>query len=147
MKGLYLNSLGIATPLGIGKRQVNENLISGSTAGLLQRGGFVKDKQVFLGEVAHPLPEMPAHLQDFDTRNCRMLILALDEIRDEVDRTITRFGRDRVAVVLGTSTSGMEEGEIAFSERLRHFHMLSKRQAAQLSSWRATWDWTALPTL
>ena len=119
MKGLYLNALGIATPLGVGKRQVSENLISGSTAGLSQRGDFVNDKQIVLGEVTHPLPDMPAHLQDFDTRTCRMLILALDEIRDEVDRTIARFGRGRVAVVLGTSTSGMEEGEIAFSERLR----------------------------
>jgi len=45
--------------------------------------------------------------------NNALLRLALDEIRPEVDRAIAAHGAARVAIVLGTSTSGIAEGERA----------------------------------
>ncbi|MBT7286717.1 MAG: beta-ketoacyl-[acyl-carrier-protein] synthase family protein [Rhodospirillaceae bacterium] len=119
MTNLYLSAVGLATPLGVGKGEVCENLINGSTAGLRLHDDYIKGSEVLLGEVTQPLPEMPAHLSTFDSRNCRMLILALQEIAAEVEATVQRFGRDRIAIVLGTSTSGLDEGEAAFSQRVK----------------------------
>ncbi|WP_146909563.1 beta-ketoacyl-ACP synthase [Arenimonas daejeonensis] len=51
-------------------------------------------------------------------RNNALIELALAPIRAEVERAVDRYGPDRVAVVLGTSTSGVGESERAH----RAFH-------------------------
>jgi 3-oxoacyl-[acyl-carrier-protein] synthase-1 len=42
-----------------------------------------------------------------------LALLALSEMRPAVDAAIARFGPSRVAIVVGTSTSGLPEGEAA----------------------------------
>jgi 3-oxoacyl-[acyl-carrier-protein] synthase-1 len=42
-----------------------------------------------------------------------MMIAAADEIRGDIERAISRHGRERIAVVMGTSTSGMDVVEQA----------------------------------
>lgn len=59
-------------------------------------------------EVNFPCPRVfSAHR----SRNNQLLLAALAQIRPAVDAAIARVGRDRVAVVLGTSTSGLDEGD------------------------------------
>jgi 3-oxoacyl-[acyl-carrier-protein] synthase-1 len=48
-----------------------------------------------------------------------MMLLALTEIEAELRAAMTRFGPDRIAVILGTSTAGIAEGETSFAERRR----------------------------
>ena len=45
------------------------------------------------------------------SRNNQLLLAALAQIQPAVEAAIARVGRDRVAVVLGTSTSGLDEGD------------------------------------
>ena len=52
------------------------------------------------------LPAIPDTFRDHRSRNNQLLLAALAQIQPQVDRAIARYGRDRVAVVLGTSTSG-----------------------------------------
>lgn len=61
----------------------------------------------------------PAPLAAFACRNTRLAELALrqDGFGQAVAAAVARHGPDRVAVVLGTSTSGIEETEQAWSRR------------------------------
>ncbi|BDG70572.1 beta-ketoacyl-ACP synthase [Roseomonas fluvialis] len=63
--------------------------------------------------------EPPAPLAAFACRNTRLVELALrqDGFADAVAAAVARHGADRVAVVLGTSTSGIEETEQAWARR------------------------------
>ena len=56
-------------------------------------------------------------LVDFDCRNNRLAQLGLetDGFANAVEAAATRYGRDRVAVILGTSTSGIRESEIGYA--------------------------------
>ncbi|OHX10887.1 beta-ketoacyl-[acyl-carrier-protein] synthase II [Chromobacterium sphagni] len=54
------------------------------------------------------------------SRNNALLLAALEDIRPAVDDAISRFGPDRVGVVLGTSTSGIGESEAAFAAARRN---------------------------
>src|SRR6185295_10851130 len=65
------------------------------------------------------LPPLPSALAHFDCRNNRMMLLALSEIENELRDAIARFGAHRIAVILGTSTAGIAEGEAAYAERKR----------------------------
>ena len=58
-----------------------------------------------------PLPER--------SRNNQLALAALSEIKPVVDAAIERFGADRIGLVIGTSTSGMAEGEAALRQYVR----------------------------
>lgn len=59
------------------------------------------------------LPVIPTRLIQYDCRNNRLLLSALDQIESSVGTAIARYGADRIGVVVGTSTSGIAEGETA----------------------------------
>ena len=62
---------------------------------------------------------LPGRLQRFDCRNNRLaqLGMAQDGFMDAVAACVGRWGRRRVGLFLGTSTSGMLETEIAYRHR------------------------------
>ncbi|HEV7633495.1 MAG TPA: beta-ketoacyl-[acyl-carrier-protein] synthase family protein [Steroidobacteraceae bacterium] len=78
------------------------------------------DLATCVGEVAGVEAEqIPAALRDFDCRNNRLAHLALrqDGFDDAVRAAAARWGRQRVGVYLGTSTSGILQTEIAYRHR------------------------------
>jgi 3-oxoacyl-[acyl-carrier-protein] synthase-1 len=62
---------------------------------------------------------LPATLRRFDCRNNRLAQLGIQEdgFIDEVAACVGRWGRQRVGLFLGTSTSGMLDTEIAYRRR------------------------------
>ncbi|MGZ0079635.1 beta-ketoacyl-ACP synthase [Methylomonas sp. YC3] len=74
-----------------------------------------------VGEVASPLPEIRPSLQAYDCRNARLALKALaqGDFRANVERAIASYGKARVGLVLGTSTSGIYDSENAYSHLLQ----------------------------
>lgn len=74
----------------------------------------------YIGRVAG-VEEAPvgSDLADFDCRNNRLAQIALqaDGFVEAVAGAVKRYGSERVAVVMGSSTSGVGEGEIAYRKR------------------------------
>ena len=114
---LYLTALGIANPLGRGKRAVAEKLFAGSRAGLVEQADRIPGRTVRVGAFPGTLPAVPDRLAHYDCRNNRLALAALDEIEPCIDAAIRRYGADRIAIVMGTSTAGMAEGEAAVRAR------------------------------
>ena len=74
----------------------------------------------FVGEVAGvDAVQLPQHLARFDCRNNRLAQLALeqDNFSAAVDAAADKYGRDRVGVFVGTSTSGILQTELAYRRR------------------------------
>jgi len=76
--------------------------------------------QTYIGEVPGlDKVQMPAHMQDYDCRNNRLAQLGLTQ--DGFDQTVLaaaqKYGKDRIGVFIGTSTSGILETELAFRNR------------------------------
>jgi 3-oxoacyl-[acyl-carrier-protein] synthase-1 len=110
---LFVEACGLATPIGCGKRAVAAALFSPGTSGLTAERTLAGGRTVAVGAVTADLPQLPNALRDLDCRNNRLMLLALEEIADEVAAAKARFGAERVAVVTGTSTSGIDAGEDA----------------------------------
>jgi 3-oxoacyl-[acyl-carrier-protein] synthase I len=115
---VYLNALGLITPLGREKDEVARNLFKGSRAGLIERNDLLPQRPVRVGVAPWTLPELPNHLAHLDCRNNRLALAALNQIAASIENMIGRVGSHRVAVVMGTSTSGIAEGEQALASRL-----------------------------
>jgi 3-oxoacyl-[acyl-carrier-protein] synthase-1 len=71
--------------------------------------------ETFSGAVPEPLEAPGASLQAYDTRLLRICLRSLDELPLEALRR--KWGADRVAIVLGTSTAGIAETERAWGIR------------------------------
>ncbi|MFZ6177436.1 beta-ketoacyl-ACP synthase [Nannocystis pusilla] len=74
-----------------------------------------------VGAIPTPLPPLPGFLGPVrDTRQTRIAAVALAELQAPLDRARARWGSDRVAVVLGTSTGGIEASETAYAHAQAH---------------------------
>lgn len=114
---VYLSALGILSALGRGKEQVRDNLFAGLRPGVVSRDDLLVDgKSVYVGQVDGPLPTGPIGQSRYSSRNFGLSIAAVDEIRDDIDDVISRYGRARIAVVMATCTSGIAEGELAIAK-------------------------------
>lgn len=116
---LYLRDCGIVTALGAGKQAVATALLSGRADALVQRDDLLPNRPVRVGAVTRALPRLPTALAVYDSRNNRLMQAALLEIADAIEDAKARYGRDRIAVVLGTSTAGIGDGEIALAAQAR----------------------------
>jgi len=112
-----LPHLGIAAPVGIGKAAVASAVFAGSRHGIVPRDDLLPNRRLHVGAVTAELPTVAPHLARFDSRNNRLMLAALAEIAEPIQAMIRRQGRDRIAVVLGTSTSGLAESEAAYAAR------------------------------
>ena len=111
---IYFSAVGMVNALGNQVNEIADNLSAGYSPGLSLQDQWLTSKQpIWLGKVLNELPEVPDSLARHRSRNNQLLMAALQQIRPEIDRAIQQYGKDRVAVVMGTSTSGIAEGEEA----------------------------------
>ncbi|PCJ59690.1 MAG: beta-ketoacyl-[acyl-carrier-protein] synthase II [Planctomycetota bacterium] len=114
----YLNALGIINSLGDNQKDVLGRILNGSPNGLVASRGYIENETVFVGVVSYPLPEVPKSLSKLNCRNNQLLLSAYNQIKDDIQEAIDEYGLDRVAVIIGSSTSGIAEGEVAIKEKL-----------------------------
>ena len=117
-EAVYLNALGLINALGTGKQDVGERLFSGDISGMQMREEFLVDQAVMTGAVESPLPPIDVKFNRYDSRNNRMLLAAMQEIEPDIRMTIEKYGPDRVAVILGTSTSGISDNEPGIAKKV-----------------------------
>jgi len=72
-----------------------------------------------VGAVPDTIPALPPSLSAWDSRTARLAVAGLDEILPAVSRAVARHGADRVALIVGTTTSGLARTEDAYHELRR----------------------------
>lgn len=109
---IYISAVGMINALGNTTDEIATNLTRGVAPGMRAREGWLQGRpDAVLGGVEGELPPIPEAFSAHRTRNNQLLLAALAQIQPQVDDAIARFGQDRVAVVMGTSTSGLDEGD------------------------------------
>ena len=71
-----------------------------------------------LGEINNKLPKIPDEFKKYNSRNNRIALSVLDQIEPEIKTAINRYGSDKVAVIVGTSTSGISDAETALKKKM-----------------------------
>ncbi|HEX9395804.1 MAG TPA: beta-ketoacyl-[acyl-carrier-protein] synthase family protein [Burkholderiales bacterium] len=116
--GCYIQAVGIVSALGEGVEATRRALLKGDASGMRVEPGWLPQAPACVGRVSAPLADLPAGMQEYDCRNNRLLAAAAAQIRPQLDALADRYGRRRIAVVIGTSTSGIAAGETAMLARL-----------------------------
>src|SRR5450631_1105899 len=116
MKPLLLKTFTATSCIGTGVNAILQSLLE-QRSGLASCKFETVDIDTHIGEVAGVDEErLPEKLSTFDCRNNRLAELALkqDGFFEAVQRAAERWGRRRVGVVLGTSTAGILQTELAY---------------------------------
>ncbi|MDQ1831289.1 beta-ketoacyl-ACP synthase [Massilia scottii] len=109
---LYLNECGIVCALGDSHEQVKRALFAGQS-GIAPTDAWSPGRVLPLGRVLTALPDDAALPLGQRSRNNRLALAALAQIRAAVDAAVLRYGSNRIGIVIGTSTSGIAETEAA----------------------------------
>lgn len=113
---MYLGRPGVLSALGSGiEHTVSALLDPAVPSPLACADGWVAGRRPPLGAVTLPLRPFPAGLpEQFASRNNQLLWHAMSGLEPALARAVERFGAARIGVILGTSTSGVDENLPAF---------------------------------
>lgn len=116
---VYIHACGSHSALGKEISDIHQSLSGKKKSSMRTEGGWLNDgKSTVVGKAEGELPAVPPRLSAFNTRNNQLVLSALQQIEPKIEEAKTKYGADRIAVVVGTSTSGISDGEIALSEKL-----------------------------
>ncbi len=123
----YLNHCGIVCALGANLDEVRHRLLVEERSGLSMTERWSKGRSLPLGVVQSALPSLSHLPLALQSRNNQLALAALDQIRPAITQAIAQYGADRIAIVVGTSTSGISETETAL--RSQHANNATQNDA------------------
>jgi 3-oxoacyl-[acyl-carrier-protein] synthase-1 len=112
MSAIYLQDMAWISALGRGGA-AREALFAGEPGGVAPTDQYTPGRVLHLGRVAETLPSLDQHPVAFRSRTNALLAALLPQLRPAVDAARERFGPQRIAVVLGVSAAGLQEGVAA----------------------------------
>ena len=115
---LYLNDLGLLCATGSSKSDLLKRLLMGDRSGLVLSDTF--GPTTIVGQITSELPLIDTQYSLYQCRNNQLLLAALSQIKATVDKMMAKFGNDRIGIVLGTSTSGVRNTELALDYLTKH---------------------------
>lgn len=117
--------------LGSSASDLKNALISTENT-LLKRDDLIAEKSVWVGAYTAPLLQtVPEELQLNDSRNLRFALTALASIQDQMLAYTAQFPKNRLAIILGTSTSGIADSEpvlATYFQNASHSAILHQKQ-------------------
>lgn len=125
---VFLNELGMVCALGCGLESVRANLFAGISPGMRPTERYSPGRELMLGMVDTPVPDLSHLPLPLRSRNNGLLALALQQIRPQIEARLAGTDRARIAVIIGTSTSGIAECESAVKLQMQtgqfpdHYH-------------------------
>lgn len=111
---LFATACGVVCPLGSNPAEIGAALVE-ARQGFVPVSDLIAGRTIPVGAVLADLPKTPPAALAWDCRNNRLMLAALRQIEPAITDAVARHGSDRVAVVLGTSTAGIAEGDRAFA--------------------------------
>ena len=101
--------------LGDNIEEIYKNTIIGTSTNFEVTENLIKEKPVRIATVKSSLPEISN--PDYDLRCNKLLLKACEPIKNDIENTINKYGKENVAVLVATTNSGVEE-----YEKTQNFH-------------------------
>jgi len=118
---IYLNELGLACALGSDKKTVLANFLAGEQSFMKADNSF--GIETVIGKVHAKLPDLTQYGDYQNSRNNQLALLAFEQIAEKLSQVKSILGKEKdsevnIAVVIGTSTSGIASGEQSMQQYL-----------------------------
>ncbi len=115
---IYINDWAMNCALGDNKKIIKQALGNAGRSNMCLEKGWLNDgKQTVVGKIKTPLTDVEAVS---NTRNNKIAYAVLQQMQSSVEKAINDYGSDRIAVIVGTSTSGVSDAERAMAYKIEH---------------------------
>lgn len=117
---VYLNHLGIICSMGDNPASIRQALFNRGERCLTSTDDYSPGRTLPLGVVNSPLPLLDTGFANQQTRTNQLMAAALEQIQPALEEARKDIDPLRIGIVLGTSTSGIAEGEAAIAHHQQH---------------------------
>ena len=137
LSNIYIHAYDGICALGTGRAAIQQKLFEAQQAPTdgVQSSAFSPNAPMFLGLAAPEctsLESLPTHTpKQFKSRNNALLYHAFLQLESEWQRLSQGIARHRIAVILGSSNSGIAQGEAALLSQEHHQHLPAEYCYAQ----------------
>ncbi|NNG41431.1 beta-ketoacyl-ACP synthase [Pseudoalteromonas sp. NEC-BIFX-2020_002] len=114
---LFISHYAMINALGRDNQSIKRNLLAGNQSGIVSNDTLLNEGPIFVGAVQGELPTLNDRAIEFQTRNNQLAALAIAQLADPIAELKQQYGAQRIAVIVGTSTSGIAQGEQAMKAR------------------------------
>lgn len=115
----YLSKPGMICALGANTEEISEQLFSDTPTPLGLNTNYANNKAP-VGQVSAALPDLVLLPKAHQSRNNQLLMAAAQQLDSDIQSAIQQYGRGRIAVIIGTSTSGIAEAELAITYHMEN---------------------------
>lgn len=117
---IYINDYAITSPLGYGVDETRKNLFSGISPGMGPTDKYSPGRTLYLGRVNDVLPDLAQTPIKHRSRNNQLLLASFNQIEDRFFLLSSGIEKSRIAVIIGSSTSGISDEEEVFPYALEN---------------------------
>lgn len=110
---IFINAVNGMCSIGNNSVEIEQNLFTPDTQGLQLSEKFSPGNELPLGLVSAALPDIAPAIEN--TRNNRLLAATIAPLLEQINTYKERYGSSRIATIVGTSTSGISDGESAIA--------------------------------
>ena len=108
---IYINVLTSVSSLGTNELTIVDSLSHTDRCYLTYRDDLLNEhKGSYFGQIKAKLPRLDEY-PEHKSRNNAVLAFLADSIKDSINELKQKYSKDRIAIILGTSTSGLDETE------------------------------------
>jgi len=111
---IFINNYSVISALGSGLDETRQNLFQGISPGMVSTEKYSPGRRLSLGMVSEELPNLNQTPLGYQSRNNQMLLAAFNQIEDSYYFLSSGIDKSRIAIVIGSSTSGISDEENAF---------------------------------
>ena len=106
MLPLFIEDFSLVCSLGDSKSQVWDRLVNGTRVGMIEKE--FGNRRRYVATLENNAPLAPVKNEYFDNRVNRISNKVLDDLAPAIETAIAKYGKDRVAVIIGSCDNGSE---------------------------------------
>lgn len=116
----YITAYAALNALGNNCQEIWQNWQQAYAPGMQKSSAYRSGQACTLGHVTQTLPKLDQNYAQYDCRNNRLLKVCAEQLKESTERLLQQYPKHRIGVVLGSSTSGIENYEQAMQHWLEH---------------------------
>ena len=117
--GIFITAYNAICNLGYGIDEIYRNVSCGDNTNFTNTSEIIKNKEIRIGEISHPLPQI--NQSDYNTRCNRLILACFELLKQDLEKLISKYGKNNIAIIAATTNTGVEEFEK--SHNSKHFEI------------------------
>ena len=113
MKPVGIHDFSLNCALGSDLHEIWQNMNNADVTGMTIDNTYLNGRSTYLGKIIEPIANLSEEYIQFDYRANQLLLSCFDKIRNSYQELVEHVPADRIGVVLGTSTAGIDSLESA----------------------------------